>query len=85
MLVEILNDGPVTIFLDTAELAKWLGAAAPEEICRQLVSEANQRDGSDNISVVIVNIEETPDRQKKFRHPLADVFREAALLTDWPQ
>jgi protein phosphatase len=51
----LCSDGLWQAFPDSADLALWLGTdAAPAELCRQLVAEARRRDGSDNISAVVV-------------------------------
>lgn len=60
----LCSDGLWKAFPDSAELAAWLGSTSDaDELCWQLVAEANQRDGSDNISVIIVNINEQQDQQ----------------------
>jgi serine/threonine protein phosphatase PrpC len=51
----LCSDGLWRAFPDTAELARWLDStAAPDDLCQRLVAEANRRDGSDNISAVVV-------------------------------
>lgn len=52
----LCSDGLWNAFPDPDELAGWIGSAAPPEtICREVVHEARQRDGSDNISAVLVH------------------------------
>jgi protein phosphatase len=54
----LCSDGLWRSFPDAFELARWLGAAAASQvICRQLIEEANRRDGSDNISAVLVSVD----------------------------
>ena len=54
----LCSDGLWQAFPDEQELASRLGReAAAEDICWDLVAEANKRDGSDNISVVLVSAE----------------------------
>lgn len=77
----LCSDGLWQAFSTSTELAKWLGTAAtPAEICQQLVSEANRRDGSDNISAVVVEIEEIPGRQTDFLHSITAVFRKVTIV-----
>jgi serine/threonine protein phosphatase PrpC len=56
----LCSDGLWKAFLSKSELNQLLApdltAAA---LCQQLVSEAKQRDGSDNISAVVIKISET--------------------------
>jgi protein phosphatase len=53
----LCSDGLWNSFSDTDELSERLSSnAAPADLCRQLVSEANQRDGSDNISAVVIEV-----------------------------
>jgi serine/threonine protein phosphatase PrpC len=55
----LCSDGLWQAFPDNSDLAAWLGSEAePTELCRQLVTEAKQRDGSDNISAVVVTVNE---------------------------
>ncbi len=57
----LCSDGLWQAFPDSDELAARLGTETEiDDICWQLVGEANQRDGSDNISAVVVSIEESP-------------------------
>jgi serine/threonine protein phosphatase PrpC len=54
------SDGLWRAFPDTAELAEWLDSSgSPADIVEQLVNEAKVRDGSDNISAVLVSVEGT--------------------------
>jgi protein phosphatase len=55
----LCSDGLWGAFPAPSELALWLGAeAAPAEICQRLVDEANRRDGSDNVSAVVMSVGE---------------------------
>jgi protein phosphatase len=80
----LCSDGLWQAFADTAELASWLSLPdEPAELCRRLVQAANQRDGSDNISAVIVSVEEAPIWQNRGGETkLAAPVREMAL-TDY--
>jgi protein phosphatase len=70
----LCSDGLWQAFPDLADLAWWLGLAEPSaDLCRRLVLEANRRDGSDNISAVVVRAEESPDRPRKPSTPRARV------------
>ena len=56
----LCSDGLWQAFPNKAQLERWLAPhESAAEFCRRLVSEANRRGGMDNISVVVVNIEET--------------------------
>jgi protein phosphatase len=56
----LCSDGLWRAFPDPAELATWLGGEGEvDAVCRRLVEEANRRDGSDNISAVLVRAEVT--------------------------
>jgi protein phosphatase len=71
----LCTDGLWQAFPEAAELAKFLASAVPPvDICRQLVDEANRRDGSDNISAVVVNVDEPPKWQLKIPRSIAAVF-----------
>lgn len=62
----LCSDGLWKAFPSSSELASWLGAAAPpSEICARLVVEANRRDGSDNISAVVVSSAESGEKQEQ--------------------
>jgi protein phosphatase len=53
----LCSDGFWQSFSASSELTQWLNAELPPAVLsRQLVEEANRRDGSDNISVVIVYV-----------------------------
>lgn len=57
----LCSDG-LTTMLPDQEIGNHLAApVALDEICRNLVREANQRGGLDNITVVTVELEEAPD------------------------
>jgi protein phosphatase len=52
----LCSDGLWSAFPDPADLSRYLGLpVAPAVLGRQLVAEANWRDGSDDISAVIVS------------------------------
>jgi serine/threonine protein phosphatase PrpC len=54
----LCSDGLWKVFPETAELADRLASTAtPGVVCQQLVAEAERRDGSDNISAVLVRAE----------------------------
>lgn len=56
----LCTDGLWRAFPDPAELAGWLGAEGEvDAVCRRLVEEAGRRDGSDNISAVLVRAQIT--------------------------
>jgi serine/threonine protein phosphatase PrpC len=51
----LCSDGLWKAFPEAVDLAGWLASsAAPGVVCQQLVAEAERRDGSDNISAVLV-------------------------------
>jgi protein phosphatase len=53
----LCSDGVWNAFPDGEELAHYLGAAStPAEICREIVDEARERDGSDDASAVVVTV-----------------------------
>jgi protein phosphatase len=55
----LCSDGLWRAFPDTSELARWLGSsAAARVICQRFIEAANRRDGSDNISAVVVSVDE---------------------------
>jgi protein phosphatase len=57
--VLICSDGLWKAFPDSSELGQLLQAnATAASLCHQLVSEAKERDGSDNISAVVVRVSE---------------------------
>ena len=57
----LCSDGLWHAFPDPDGLAEWLNAEADlDAVCRGLIEEANRRDGSDNISAVLVRV----DRQQ---------------------
>ena len=54
----LCSDGLWNAFADEDELAQWLSRdEAPSDLCWRLVLEAKERDGSDNISAVVVSTE----------------------------
>ena len=53
----LCSDGLWNAFSDREELAGYLGAAStPAEICQEMVDEARERDGSDDVSAVVVAV-----------------------------
>jgi protein phosphatase len=55
----LCSDGLWNAFPDAKELGQWLSSTvAPVDLCQHLVSEANQRDGSDNISAVVIEVKQ---------------------------
>jgi PPM family protein phosphatase len=55
----LCSDGLWKAFPNEADLGQWMASDLTAAVlCQQLVSEAKQRDGSDNISVVLVKINE---------------------------
>ncbi len=55
----LCSDGLWHTFSNATKLAEWLDASGePEQVAEHLVDEANRRDGSDNISAVVVQITE---------------------------
>lgn len=53
----LCSDGLWSAFPDRSELAQWLNQpTTPTDLCRQLVSEAIRRDGSDDMSAIVVNV-----------------------------
>jgi protein phosphatase len=56
----LCSDGLWQAFTEVDELEAYLDKSdSAEDICRQLIREANHRDGSDNISAVVVCTDET--------------------------
>ena len=57
----ICSDGLWKAF-GSEKLTDWLSPeTTPADLCQQLVYEARLRDGSDNISAIIVNVKPAPD------------------------
>jgi protein phosphatase len=55
----LCSDGLWNAFPDADELGQWLSSdAAPADLCQHLVNEANRRDGSDNISAIVIGVNE---------------------------
>jgi PPM family protein phosphatase len=69
----LCSDGLWQAFPLPTKLAEWLDeAGSPTDICRHLVAEAKQRDGSDNISAIVVNVAEgdcLPSRRSIINRP----------------
>jgi serine/threonine protein phosphatase PrpC len=56
----LCSDGLWKAFPDNNELAQLLASAQTSaELCQQLVAQAKERDGSDNISAVVITMNET--------------------------
>jgi serine/threonine protein phosphatase PrpC len=77
----LCSDGLWNAFADTDALASWLSLEeTPSDLCWRLVLEAKQRDGSDNISAVVVTADRSPKEQHRaLRTRLAGLFSELAL------
>jgi serine/threonine protein phosphatase PrpC len=55
----LCSDGLWKSMGDPTELAQWLGSpTTAADLCQQLVYQAKERDGSDNISAIVVSISE---------------------------
>ncbi len=58
----LCSDGLWKAFEDTNDLEQRLAEdTTAADLCQKLVNEANERDGSDNISAIIVIVNEAPD------------------------
>jgi PPM family protein phosphatase len=54
----LCSDGLWRVFPDRSELGRWLGSVAdPDMVCEQLVDEANRRDGTDDMSALVIYAE----------------------------
>lgn len=59
----LCSDGFWQAFPDLAELGQWLDVETPPQIlCQQLVEEANRRDGSDNVSAIVIVVADEGDK-----------------------
>lgn len=59
----LCSDGFWQAFPDLAELGRWLdGETSPQTLCQQLVEEANRRDGSDNVSAIVITVGDKSDK-----------------------
>ncbi len=63
--VLVLNSDGLTGHVGAAELGEIAGAYPPEQAVRRLVDLANQRGGSDNISVIVVRAPNRPSRRPR--------------------
>lgn len=82
----LCSDGFWQAFPETEDLAWWLGLEESAfELCWRLVLEANRRDGSDNISAVVVTVDESMERQDRMmRAGPASLHRQIAAAP-WPE
>jgi protein phosphatase len=70
----LCSDGLSGLLSDQEIMARAATGSDLEEICRDLINEANERGGPDNISVIIVDVEESPrDGTAARAEPLAIV------------
>lgn len=77
----LCSDGLWQAFPDTTQLAQWLDSTAPlPDLCQQLVAEGIRRDGSDNISVVIVEVNEGPNWRSRIARSVTAAVREVVSL-----
>lgn len=59
----LCSDGLWNAFSNRNELAEYLGAtSAPAEMCHQMVTEARERNGSDDISAVVVTVSDAAEQ-----------------------
>jgi protein phosphatase len=59
----LCSDGLWKAFENSSELGQRLAEnTTAADLCQLLVNEANRRDGSDNISAIVVTISETAER-----------------------
>ncbi|MCB9077243.1 MAG: serine/threonine-protein phosphatase [Anaerolineaceae bacterium] len=73
----LCSDGLWQAFPDETELKNWLDSSLePAELVRQLGAEARERDGSDNISAVLVSIDETYSWNSPFVKAMAHLMRD---------
>lgn len=78
----LCSDGLWQAFPGPTELGWWLGAPEPvNDICQDLVIEANRRDGSDNISAVVVDVSENAGWVEQVKSPVGAMFRVATLIS----
>jgi serine/threonine protein phosphatase PrpC len=53
----LCSDGFWQAFPDLAELSQWLDdETSAQTLCQQLVEEANRRDGTDNVSAIVITV-----------------------------
>ncbi len=72
----ICSDGLWQAFSQPDELAAILNAGlSPAELCEKLVTTATKRDGSDNISAIVVSVEREPGQQFSFPKIVADIWQ----------
>lgn len=58
----LCTDGLWQAFSDLNDLAWHFNLIdSPSALCRRLIQEANRRDGSDNLSAVVINVDQVSD------------------------
>lgn len=57
----LCSDGLTTMLNDQEIFSILSGMGSQDEVCRALVREANARGGLDNVTVVVVDVEDAPD------------------------
>jgi protein phosphatase len=60
-LIVLCSDGLTTMLSDEEIHERLVADASLEEICRRLIHDANARGGFDNITVVLLRLEEVPE------------------------
>lgn len=72
----LCSDGLWQAYPQPAELAAILSIkASPSELCEKLVTTANKRDGSDNISAIVVTVEGEAGWSLHFPEAVADIWQ----------
>ncbi|MCB0167346.1 MAG: serine/threonine-protein phosphatase [Anaerolineae bacterium] len=73
----LCSDGLWQAFPDETDLEKWLDSPTdPAELVRQLGAEARERDGSDNISAVLITIDEMYSWDLPIVRAVAQIIRD---------
>lgn len=67
-LVVVVSDG-VSMLLDEKRLAQLVADAAPEEAVARLLAEANQRGAPDNITAVVLRVDQVAAKPKQYDLP----------------
>jgi protein phosphatase len=67
-LVIVVSDG-VSMLLDEKRLVQLAAGAAPQEAVAQLLAEANQRGAPDNITAVVLRVDQVAARPKQYDLP----------------
>jgi serine/threonine protein phosphatase PrpC len=72
----LCSDGLWQAFPVTVELARWLDFSdSSADICQQLVTEAKQRNGSDDISAIVIRVEVDQASTSRSRSALDKLWR----------